>query len=215
MRIIGRTANVVSSACDFDPHHFSSPDVTCVKVDLDRERLPFPDAQFDLVTCSEVLEHLENFRQALREAHRVMAPRGSIVVTTPNVLNAASRIRYAMCGFAKLFGPLPMRGDDRRSTGSHITPIPYFYLAHALSEAGFEELSLSIDKVQRTSVAWAAIMLPFLTLAWPWFLFKERHRWRTITPHNLPHVRMHASWAVLVGRTVVLSARKPGDHPSG
>lgn len=215
VRMIARTANVVSTACDFDPLSFSAPEARCVRVDLDRERLPFPDAQFDLVTCSEVLEHLENFRQALREAYRVMAPSGSIVVTTPNVLNAASRIRYTVCGFAKLFGPLPMRGDDRRSTGSHITPIPYFYLAHAFSEAGFDELSLSIDKVQRTSVACAAVMVPFLILAWPWFLYKERRRWRSITTQNLRHVRLHASWAVLLGRTIVLSARKPGGQPPG
>lgn len=34
-------------------------------------RLPFPDGQFDLVTCLEVLEHLENYEKALQEIKRV------------------------------------------------------------------------------------------------------------------------------------------------
>jgi SAM-dependent methyltransferase len=38
----------------------------------DIESLPFKDSSIDVVLCSEVLEHVPNYRQALRELHRVM-----------------------------------------------------------------------------------------------------------------------------------------------
>ena len=46
-------------------------------------RLPYGDACFDKVLLSEVLEHLEDDRGALAEAHRVLRPRGTLVVTVP------------------------------------------------------------------------------------------------------------------------------------
>lgn len=49
-------------------------------------RLPFSDQDFDLVICSEVLEHLEHLSdlsQAVRELARVLAPRGQLVVSVP------------------------------------------------------------------------------------------------------------------------------------
>ncbi len=46
--------------------------------------LPFPNASFDLVWCSEVIEHLRNYRGAVREALRVLRPGGSYIFTTPN-----------------------------------------------------------------------------------------------------------------------------------
>jgi ubiquinone/menaquinone biosynthesis C-methylase UbiE len=50
------------------------------------ERLPFPDAFFDLVTAIEVLEHVAALDDALAEIRRVLAPGGAFVVTVPNRL---------------------------------------------------------------------------------------------------------------------------------
>ncbi len=48
--------------------------------------LPFADSRFDLVTIIELVEHLDPDAAAalLREAHRVLAPGGRLVVSTPN-----------------------------------------------------------------------------------------------------------------------------------
>jgi SAM-dependent methyltransferase len=51
-------------------------------VNLERERLPFPDRHFDFVLCSDVLEHLDNLHQTFGELVRVA--RGHIVVSLPN-----------------------------------------------------------------------------------------------------------------------------------
>lgn len=50
----------------------------------DAERLPFPDAQFDLVTCQTLLIHVKDPIGVLREMVRVLAPGGLIVVAEPN-----------------------------------------------------------------------------------------------------------------------------------
>lgn len=48
--------------------------------------LPFEDARFDLVVAFEVIEHLEQWRDFLAEARRVLAPSGQFIVSTPNRL---------------------------------------------------------------------------------------------------------------------------------
>ena len=46
-------------------------------------RLPFADACFDLVVCSEVLEHVEADGRALAEISRVLRPGGDLAVSVP------------------------------------------------------------------------------------------------------------------------------------
>ncbi len=49
----------------------------------DALKLPFPDASFDLVVCSEVLEHIPDYEQALEEIRRIVKPGGQLAVTVP------------------------------------------------------------------------------------------------------------------------------------
>ena len=48
------------------------------------ERLPYPDASFDLILSHEVLEHVADDAQAVREMVRVIRPGGRIVIFVPN-----------------------------------------------------------------------------------------------------------------------------------
>lgn len=50
----------------------------------DARRLPFPDATFDFVSCFEMIEHITDHETLLAEVHRVLAPGGRFVVSTPN-----------------------------------------------------------------------------------------------------------------------------------
>ncbi len=49
----------------------------------DAYKLPYSDARFTSVVCSEVLEHLDSPRRAIREMLRVLKPGGRLVVTVP------------------------------------------------------------------------------------------------------------------------------------
>jgi ubiquinone/menaquinone biosynthesis C-methylase UbiE len=46
--------------------------------------IPYPDHNFDLVTCTETLEHLERPKEALQEMFRILKPGGHLVVTVPD-----------------------------------------------------------------------------------------------------------------------------------
>ncbi|MBG01323.1 MAG: SAM-dependent methyltransferase [Acidimicrobiaceae bacterium] len=52
----------------------------------DATRLPFNDASFDRVIASEVLEHIHNDEEALKELFRVLKPNGILAVTVPAYL---------------------------------------------------------------------------------------------------------------------------------
>jgi ubiquinone/menaquinone biosynthesis C-methylase UbiE len=54
-----------------------------VRGDL-RSPLPFPDGHFDHVVMLAVLEHLTEPEKVLREAHRVIASGGSLIMTWPS-----------------------------------------------------------------------------------------------------------------------------------
>jgi SAM-dependent methyltransferase len=48
------------------------------------ERLPWPDATFDVVVADSLLEHLDDPALALAEWHRVLRPGGILVIWSPN-----------------------------------------------------------------------------------------------------------------------------------
>jgi ubiquinone/menaquinone biosynthesis C-methylase UbiE len=51
-----------ASLCDFHAERFAAEGVPIERVTLNTEPLPYPDRMFDLITCSEVIEYLENSR---------------------------------------------------------------------------------------------------------------------------------------------------------
>ena len=55
-----------------------------VRVEVaDARCLPFPAGHFDLVVCASTLEHIPDFWLAVSEMHRVLAPGGHLLVSTP------------------------------------------------------------------------------------------------------------------------------------
>lgn len=52
----------------------------------DALRLPFKDASFDRIICSEVLEHVADEEQGIRELVRVLKPGGAMAITVPTYL---------------------------------------------------------------------------------------------------------------------------------
>lgn len=68
---------------DFKAPRIASAKVTTIAAVL-TDKLPFPDADFDVVTLLAVLEHLDYPRAMVAEIARVLKPRGQVVLTVPS-----------------------------------------------------------------------------------------------------------------------------------
>lgn len=212
---IAREVPAVSTyACDYTTELMERDGQRVEVVDINRESLPYEDDYFDVVTCTEVVEHLENYRHLLRETWRVTKPGGTVVFSTPNVLNLNSRLRFLWFGFWNLFGPLPVGRDENFSTVGHITPVPFFYLAHALAEAGFNDIGLEVDKYQRSAMPKLVLWWPLIGLFGRFASAKETRRYRTIDDSNAGIMAPMNSLKMLLGRTIVVVARKPNTAAS-
>lgn len=199
---------VTASVCDYTDTLMTLPGQKVDIANLNHDPLPYADASFDIVTATEVIEHLEDFRRVVREIHRVLKPGGVCILSTPNILNLNSRLRFLWFGFWNLFGPLPVKHSALYSTGGHINPVSWFYVAHALMDAGFPGATPHIDRVQRSSLPKLVLLYPLIKLFAAWAMRKERHRYHTLDEANEPLVRAMNSVDMLVGRTIIAKAVK-------
>jgi SAM-dependent methyltransferase len=79
------------------------PEITYV---CDLTRIPVEESRFDLVFCSQVLEHVPEPAQVLREFHRVLKPGGSLWLSAPLFYEEHNApydfFRYTRYGFTHL-----------------------------------------------------------------------------------------------------------------
>ncbi len=68
------------------------------KVDLNFDRLPYPDEMLDVVTAFQVIEHLENPFFVAREINRVLRPGGLFIFSVPNPYQFVFKIKYLLTG---------------------------------------------------------------------------------------------------------------------
>jgi len=197
---------VESSACDYTDTLMKLPGQKVEVANLNHEGLPYPDNTFDLVTATEVIEHLEHYRETLREFHRVLKPGGVCILSTPNILNIKSRLRFLTFGFWNLFGPLPVRNSDLYTTGGHINPVSSFYIGHSLMDAGFDDVQYRVDKYQRSAIP--ALILCYLPIQFFGWLArsKEANKYKTLDQYNAPMVDAMNTVPVLLGRTIIVAA---------
>ncbi len=52
--------------------------------DIEKDKVNFSARSFDLIICTEVLEHLVNPKNLFQEAKRLLRPGGYFLITTPN-----------------------------------------------------------------------------------------------------------------------------------
>ncbi len=143
--------------------HQEGYDVTGLDIDLEQsstlpagitrkqcnlnEHLPVPDSYFDLVTCLEGIEHVENHFLVLRELARATKPGGHPVISTPNICSLEERLKFVMDGTFYHY----IKRSDVEKYGSgfdHQNLIGYLELRQALDWAGFQILQVEKDRVK-------------------------------------------------------------------
>jgi SAM-dependent methyltransferase len=131
-------------------------------VDLN-ERLPFKDSAFEGVNLAEVIEHIENQPRLIREMGRVLKENGIAVISTPNVLNVFSRLRFVFTGFLR--GRVrPAHYTRKPGQAPNIYLIHFYELYYLLFHYGFEIAAVGRTKVKIPSVVFTVLLYPWLWL---------------------------------------------------
>lgn len=131
-------------------------------VDLN-EFLPFRSGAFDAVNLVEVIEHIENQPQLIREICRVLKPGGRVLISTPNILNVFSRIRFLFTGFLR--GRVrPVHYSRKPGRAPNIYLIHFYELYYLLFHYGFELVELRKTRVKFAQVFFTGLLYPFMRL---------------------------------------------------
>lgn len=78
--------DVSSEAIAYAHEHYGRGNITFSTIDADAS-LPFPDDSFDVVLSFQVIEHVVNERNYLKEASRVLCKNGLLILITPDRSN--------------------------------------------------------------------------------------------------------------------------------
>jgi len=108
--------------------------------DITKE-MPFPDGYFDYVLLMEVVEHLRNPYVVMPEINRIIKTNGSLVISTPNILNLKSRLRFLFEGAYEYFREPPLdqvKNPREVIFNLHLVPYRYHELEYLLSATGFK-----------------------------------------------------------------------------
>jgi SAM-dependent methyltransferase len=98
--------------------------------------LPFGDATCDVVLAGEIIEHIVDTEEFLREIRRILRPGGVVVLSTPNLLWWKARLEM-------LAGRYPAAVDFRTRYGDdagHVRAFTPRILRRLLDEAGFDDV---------------------------------------------------------------------------
>jgi len=160
-RLTAAGYEVVASDLETQDYRAAAP---LVQWDVAANALPeqLTRDSFECVCVIEVLEHVENPLQALRNVITLLKPGGLIVATTPHIGHPRSRLKFFITGVPSYFGKAEYSADGHR------TLLPDWLLVRHLEAVGFIGVDVSyagqMGLPRKSRLLWAvtAPLLPFL-----------------------------------------------------
>ncbi|MFZ2385384.1 MAG: methyltransferase domain-containing protein [Candidatus Omnitrophota bacterium] len=140
------------------------------------EALPFKDGNFDFIVLAEVVEHLTNPYDVIKELCRVLKPGGKLIISTPNILNLKSRIRFLIEGCWEYFREVPLehsRNPKEVIWNLHLMPWRYHELEYLLH---YNSLRIEGVYTSKYEGLWLGFLFPVIYLQ---LKAKERRAKRT------------------------------------
>jgi 2-polyprenyl-3-methyl-5-hydroxy-6-metoxy-1,4-benzoquinol methylase len=115
-------AGMIVDGCDLDIRQIKAKLRNSFELDLNKplvlEAIP---AKYDMVVAMEIIEHLHNPWKYLSDAASLIKKNGIIVLSTPNISNFISRLRFFMRGSLLAF-------EKNDLAHGHITPLTFIQL---------------------------------------------------------------------------------------
>lgn len=120
---------------DIDEGKWALDTLKLHKLDLNAGVVESVGSTFDAVVCLEVVEHIENPWQLLRDIRSLLVPGGYAFVSTPNITSFYSRLYFLRTGRYHHFEP----GSE---SYGHVGPITHWQVQMAAEAAGLEVVDL-------------------------------------------------------------------------
>lgn len=195
-------------ALDINPQNFTFKEIECHKGDLNKP-FPFEDESYDLIISIEGIEHLEHQYQFASELNRVLKKDGFLILTTPNIINFASRIRFLLTGFYAL-AQRPSSEFEKNWVIEHIYPLTFWQLRHILHTNGLFIKKIDTDRIRRSSLI-GLLFKPFTRLFTRKAMLKEEEEKQRKV--NLEIMDQIHKKELFLGRTqIVLAQKQKSDY---
>src|SRR3989344_7828745 len=133
----------------------------------DGKHFPFPDNHFDSILMTQVLEHVFNPDQFLKEVNRVLKPTGAILITVPFVWDEHEQphdyARYSSFGLAHLLSKNGFRVTESRKSVTTVAVV-------------FQMLNAYLYKKTATKSLYANLIITLVLMA-PWNIIGTVAAW--------------------------------------
>lgn len=192
-------------AVDLDEGRFNyKNDIEFKKCDI-TARLPFPDNFFDYVLLLEAIEHLTNPYSVIKEVNRILKLEGVLILSTPNILNLKSRMRFLFEGTFEFFREPPLEqvaNPKEKKYNIHIFAYRINELEYLLHFNGFmiENILTSVYENR-----WLSFLFPLIKLQ----LFLKKRR--SLIRNGIDFSRINKillSKELMYGRHLIVKAKK-------
>lgn len=197
------------------------PKLNFKKADL--EKVSLPDASFDLVYSAYVLEHLSDPEKVLKEAMRIVKPKGYLLLVAPNYGAPnrcsppfrGSRQRKLIKGFLKdlsLLYPSSERSESRSYLRNNISK-EKFSTSSNNNALGWHKV-IPISTNDKYDVDWDTTVEPYIGSL---INFLKSHRFKIIQANScwsqeLPNAKPHQKLFRFLGEKNIFPFKYWGPH---
>lgn len=153
------------TAADMDVKRFEFKDIISFKECNLNSKLPFSDNSFDYIIFLEVIEHIYNPQFVISEISRVLKENGRLIISTPNILNIGSRMRFLFEGSFDFFREPILdysKAFPMAIQNMHVVPWRYQELEYLLFRNQLHVKNVYTDSVKKSMLFPAFLLKPFL-----------------------------------------------------
>lgn len=107
--------------------HLQTNNIKTFQVNLERDKLPFPDSSVDIIVANQILEHCKELFWITSEFSRILKPEGIVIVGVPNLASLH-------CRALLLFGKQPICIETH---GPHVRGFTYSDLKYFFEDGNY------------------------------------------------------------------------------